>query len=171
MATNATPTHRGTHIPISEQELILRNEKREISLLLANEDLSLTYGSCAAGERVAGPHVHNQHTDAFYVLEGELTFGIGPGPTTVTIGAGSLVAAPPGVAHSLRNAGPRRARWLTIHASDGGFANFMRGIRDGAHIEWDIAPVPSGGGLPADHGIISRAQRRHKRRCSVETAT
>lgn len=106
MATNAAPTHRGTYVPISEQELILRDEKREISLLLAKEDLSLTYGSCAAGERVAGPHIHNQHTDAFYVLEGELTCEIGFGPETVTIGAGSLVAAPPSVAHSLRNAGP-----------------------------------------------------------------
>jgi mannose-6-phosphate isomerase-like protein (cupin superfamily) len=157
MATNAAPTHRGTYVPISEQELILRDEKREISLLLANEDLSLTYGSCAAGERVAGPHIHNQHTDAFYVLEGELTCEIGFGPETVTIGAGSLVAAPPSVAHSLRNAGPQRARWLTIHAADGGFANFMRGIRDGVQIEWDIAPVPPNGDLPADDAIISRA--------------
>jgi mannose-6-phosphate isomerase-like protein (cupin superfamily) len=157
MATNATPPHQGAYVPISEQELILRNESREISLLLANEDLSLTYGSCAAGERVAGPHIHNHHTDAFYLLEGELTFEIGPGPETVTIGAGNLVAAPPGVAHSLRNAGPQRARWLTIHAADGGFANFMRGIRDGAHIEWDIVPVPPNGGLPADDAIISRA--------------
>jgi hypothetical protein len=32
-----------------------------------------------------------------------------------------------------------RARWITIHAPDGGFAAFMRGIRDGIHVEWDIA--------------------------------
>lgn len=157
MATNTTPTHSGTYVPISEQELILRDEKREISLLLANDDLSLTYGSCVAGERVAGPHIHNHHTDAFYVLEGELTFEIGPVPETVTIGAGSLVAAPPGVAHSLRNTGPQRASWLTIHAADGGFANFMRAIRDGVQTEWDIAPVPPNGGLPAANAIISAA--------------
>ena len=157
MATNAAPPHRGTYVQISEQELILRNEKRAISLLLANEDLSLTSGSCAAGERVAGPHVHHQHTDAFYVLEGELTFEIGPKPETVTIGAGSLVAAPPRVSHALRNAGPHPARWLTIHAADGGFADFMRGIRDGVQIDWVIAPAPPSGGLPVDHAIISRA--------------
>jgi mannose-6-phosphate isomerase-like protein (cupin superfamily) len=157
MATSPTPPHQDAYVPISEQEPILRNEKREISLVLANEELSLAYGSCAAGERVAGPHIHNHHTDAFFVLEGELTFEIGPGPETITIGAGNLVAAPPGVAHSLHNAGPQRARWLTIHAADGGFANFMRGIRDGTHIEWDIAPVPRNGGLPADDAIISRA--------------
>jgi mannose-6-phosphate isomerase-like protein (cupin superfamily) len=156
MATDAAPPHRGRYVPLSEQEVILRNERREISLLLVDEHLSLTYGSCAAGERVAGPHIHHQHTDGFYVLEGELTFEIGPEPETVTIGAGSLVAAPPGLAHSLRNAGPERARWLTIHAPDNGFADFMRGIRDGVEIEWDIAPVPTDGGLPADHAIISR---------------
>jgi len=156
LATNAARPHTGTLVPISEQELILHNERREISLLLAAEHLSLTHGSCAPGERVASRHIHRQHTDAFYVLEGELTFEIGTGPETVKIGAGSLVAAPAGVAHALRNAGRQRARWLTIHAADGGFADFMRGLRDGVQIDWDIAPVPADGGLPADRAIISR---------------
>ena len=49
---------------------------------------------------------------------------------------------PPGVAHSFRNDGDRPARWLTIHAHDGGFAAFMRGIRDGVEVEWDISAVP-----------------------------
>jgi mannose-6-phosphate isomerase-like protein (cupin superfamily) len=154
MATDDAPPPKGRYVPISEQEVILRNESREISLLVADEHLSLTYGSCAAGERVAGPHIHRQHTDAFYVIEGELTFEIGPAPETVAIGAGSIVAARPGVAHSLRNAGPHRARWLTIHAPDGGFADFMRGIRDSVQVEWDIAPVPPNGGLPADSHLM-----------------
>jgi hypothetical protein len=42
-----------------------------------------------------------------------------------------------GVAHSLRNCSDRPARWLTIHAPDGGFAAFMRGVRDGVKVEWD----------------------------------
>jgi len=29
----------------------------------------------------------------------------------------------------------RPARWLTIHAHDGGFAAFMRGARDGVEVE------------------------------------
>ena len=87
------------------------------------------------------PHIH-QHTEAFYVLEGELTFEVGAEHETITIGAGGFVAAPPGVAHSFRTAGSHPARWLIIHASDGGFAAFMRGIRDGVKVEWDIAPVP-----------------------------
>jgi uncharacterized protein YjlB len=105
---------------------------------------------------VAGQHIHQQHNDAFYVLEGELTFEIGAERQTVTVGAGSLVAAPPGVGHSFRTSGGHPARWLTIHARDGGYAAFMRGIRDGVQVDWDIAPVPADGGLPADHAVVSR---------------
>ena len=32
----------------------------------------------------------------------------------------------------------RPARWLTIHAHDGGFAAFMRGARDGVEVEVDF---------------------------------
>jgi mannose-6-phosphate isomerase-like protein (cupin superfamily) len=140
------------------QEPILREGGREISLLVANEDLSVIHAGSAAGERVAGPHVHDRHTDAFYVLDGELVFEVGPESETVTIGAGGFVAVPPGVAHSFRTADSRPARWLTIHARDGGFAAFMRGIRDGVQIDWDIAPVPADGGLPADHVVVSRPE-------------
>jgi cupin domain len=140
MATGSLATTDGSYVPIDKQEPILRADSREISLLVADENLSLTYASRAAGERVTDPHVH-QHTEAFYVLEGALTFQVG---------------APPGVAHSFYTAGDQPARWLIIHARDGGFAAFMRGIRDGARIDWDIAPVPPDGGLPADHAIVSR---------------
>ena len=156
MATNAHPTTNGTYVPIGKQEPILRSGEREISLLVAADHLSLTYASQAAHESVAGPHIHHQHTDAFYVLEGELTFQIGAEGETVTVGPGSFVAAPPGVAHSFRTSGPHHARWLTIHASDGGFAAFMRGIRDGIQTDWDIAQVPPDGGHPADHAVVSR---------------
>ncbi len=66
------------------------------------------------------------------------------------------MAVPAGVAHAYRTAGSHPARWLIVHAGDGGFAAFMRGIRDGVEVEWDIAPVPLAGGPPADHAIVSR---------------
>jgi quercetin dioxygenase-like cupin family protein len=138
-------------------EPILRTESREISLLVADENLSLTYAGCEAGERIAGRHVHRAHTEAFYVLEGELSFALGPEAKTITIGPGGFVAAPPGVAHGFRTAGTARARWLVVHARDGGFAAFMRGVRDGVEVGWDMAPVPDGGGLAIDHAIVSHA--------------
>ena len=128
-------------VPITDGEAILRREKREISILVAREDVTITHARYAAGEQVAGPHVHHEHTDAFYVLEGELTFEIGREAETITVSAGGFVAVPPGVAHSFRTDGDRPARWLTIHAPDGGFAAFMRGIRDGVEVEWDISAV------------------------------
>jgi len=155
MATRTLPTTNGAFVPIGTQEPILRSDSREISLLVADENLSLTYAGRAAGERVADPHVH-RHTEAFYVLEGELAFQVGAECETITIGAGGFVAVPPGVAHSFRTAGGHPARWLIIHVGDGGFAAFMRGVRDGVKVDWDIAPVPTDGGLPADHAIVSR---------------
>lgn len=57
-------------------------------------------------------HVH-RHTEAFYVLEGQLTFQVGAERETVTLGAGGFVAVPPGVAHSYGTAGGEPARWLS----------------------------------------------------------
>ena len=103
---------------------------------------------------MTSPHVH-RHTEAFYVLEGELTFQVGAERETVTLGAGGFVAVPPGVAHSYGTAGDGQARWLVVHAPDGGFAAFMRGLAEVVQIDWDIAPVPPDGGLSADHAIVS----------------
>jgi mannose-6-phosphate isomerase-like protein (cupin superfamily) len=141
-------------VPITDGEEILRRENREISILVASEEVTITHARYAAGEQVAGSHVHHEHTDAFYVLEGELIFEIGREAKAITVSSGGFVAAPPEVAHSLRNDGDRPARWLTIHAPDGGFAAFMRGIRDGVEVEWDIAAVPADGGLPASEAIV-----------------
>ena len=106
MATKTRPATEGAYVPTGE---ILRSDGREISLLVANENLSLTYAGRPGGERVTDPHVH-RHAEAFYVLEGELTFEVGAERETITVGAGGFVAAPPGVAHSFRTAGRRRAR-------------------------------------------------------------
>ena len=142
-------------VPITDGEAIIRREQREISILVACEEVTITHARYSAGEQVAGPHVHHEHTDAFYVLEGELTFEIGREAETITVSSGGFVAAPPQVAHSFRNDSDRPARWLTIHAHDGGFAAFMRGVRDGVEVEWDISAVPAEGGLPASEAIVN----------------
>jgi mannose-6-phosphate isomerase-like protein (cupin superfamily) len=138
-----------------DAEPILRRTGREISLLVAGAGATVTEARYAPGEQVAGRHVHHHHSDAFYVLEGELTFEIGCEPETISISTGGFVLAPPGVAHSFRSGGDTPARWLTIHAPDGGFAAFMRGLRDGLEPSWDIGPVPPDGGRPAAHAIVS----------------
>ena len=97
---------------------------------------SITRASCGPGEQITKPHVHHEHTDAFYVLEGRLTFELGA--ETVTVSAGVFVAVPPNVPHCFRTVGETPARWLTIHTPDGGFAEFIRGGHDA---EWDVAAV------------------------------
>ena len=138
-------------------EVVVRSEERDICILVARKGVTITHARYSAGEQVAGPHVHRKHTDAFYVLEGELTFEIGREAETITVSSGGFVAVPPGVAHALRNAGDRPARWLTIHAPDGGFAEFMRGLRDGIEVDWDFAAVSTDGGLPAGAAVVSLA--------------
>ena len=105
----------GVIVPLTARETILQRDGREISILVAREDVTITHAHYAAGERVAGPHVHQKHTDAFYVLEGQLTFEIGREGERITLSSGGFVAVPPGVAHSFRNDSDRPARWLTIH--------------------------------------------------------
>ena len=143
-------------VPITAGESILRDPEGEISIVLAREEISITHGRVAAGQPVAGRHIHHEHADAFYVLEGELTFEIGREANAITVGAGGFLAAPPGLAHSFGNSSDRPARCLSIHARDGGFAGFMRGKRDGVEVKWDIAPVPADGGLLASAAIVCR---------------
>jgi mannose-6-phosphate isomerase-like protein (cupin superfamily) len=142
-------------VPIAAGEPVGRREGPEVNILVSREEVTVTHARYPDGERVAGPHVHRDHTDAFYVIEGELGFVVGQEAETVTLAAGGFLAAPPGVVHSFCTAGEGPARWLTIHAPDGGFGTFMRGIRDDVESEWDISPIPVDGGLPASAAVVS----------------
>jgi quercetin dioxygenase-like cupin family protein len=71
-------------------------------------------------------HVHDGEDDAFYVLEGELTFVLGD--DDVAAPPGTFVLVPPGVRHGFRNDGDSPVRILNIHAP-GGFDRRI-GLRD-----------------------------------------
>src|SRR5919201_5986752 len=83
------------------------------------------------GEEGPDAHVHRQHTDAFYVLEGEVDFGLGPDVTRIKGGSGTFVAAPPNVVHTFRNSSDSTALFLNIHAPSMGFGDQLRARRDG----------------------------------------
>jgi mannose-6-phosphate isomerase-like protein (cupin superfamily) len=76
--------------------------------------------------RVLEAHVHQREDDAFYILEGEMTFAFGEEETSAP--PGTFVLVPPGVTHAFRNDGDRPVRMLNIHAP----AGFDRriGLRD-----------------------------------------
>jgi mannose-6-phosphate isomerase-like protein (cupin superfamily) len=62
-------------------------------------------------------HTHPDEDDAFYILEGELTFVLGE--QEVLAAPGTFVLVPPGVVHGFRNQGKRAVRMLNIHAPAG----------------------------------------------------
>ena len=62
-------------------------------------------------------HVHDDEDDAFYILEGEMTFLFGD--RSVAAPPGAFVLVPPGVEHGFRNDGEGPVRMLNIHAPAG----------------------------------------------------
>src|SRR5215831_13736707 len=139
------------HPAEGEGETITDRGERTIRILLDHELLDATWTRYEPGERGPDPHVHRRHTDAFYVLEGELLFGLGPDVEGVRAPAGTLVAMPPGVVHTFGNESSARACFLNFHAPSGGFADSLRGNRDG----FDSFDPPDDGGDPASEAIVS----------------
>src|SRR5262245_38155529 len=124
--------------PPSRAETITDRAERRIVMLAARDELTVTWTRYAPGERGPDLHVHREHTDAFYVLDGELTFELGPGGVErVRVPRGGFVAVPPNVAHSFVNEGGADAFFLNFHAPDKGFAASMRARRDGGDEPWD----------------------------------
>ena len=70
----------------------------------------------AAG-RVLEEHVHAEEDDAFYILEGEMTFVFGG--ETALAGPGTFVLVPPGVRHGFSNRTDKVVRILNLHAPAG----------------------------------------------------
>jgi mannose-6-phosphate isomerase-like protein (cupin superfamily) len=62
-------------------------------------------------------HVHEGEDDAFYILDGVLTFFFGGDEVDAT--PGTFVLAPSGIEHGFRNAGNDSVRMLNIHAPAG----------------------------------------------------
>jgi quercetin dioxygenase-like cupin family protein len=69
------------------------------------------------------PHTHDDHTDSFLVLEGEVEFTAGD--ETVVLGPGGFISSPPGARHGFRSAGGR-AKVLNLHTPGAGFIDGIR---------------------------------------------
>ena len=94
---------------------------RVLAELPSFEAIELRFGPDFEGVE---PHIHEDHTDAFFVLAGEAEFRIGD--EVHRAGPGSFVAAPPGVVHGFHNATDGELRLLNIHAPNVGFAGRLR---------------------------------------------
>jgi mannose-6-phosphate isomerase-like protein (cupin superfamily) len=67
--------------------------------------------------RVLEAHVHDGEDDAFYIIEGEMTFVVGE--DEISAPPGTFVLVPPDVEHGFRNDGDVPVRMFNIHAPAG----------------------------------------------------
>ncbi len=81
-----------------------------------------------AGSPGPRPHIHRDHEEAFYVLEGELTVRVGT--RTLTAPAGSFVVVPRGVVHQPSNPGAQPTRVL-LTFSPAGMDRFFEEAAEG----------------------------------------
>jgi quercetin dioxygenase-like cupin family protein len=92
-----------------------------------------------------GPPLHRHEFDeAFYVLDGELTFQLED--ELFTAGPGALAFAPGGVDHTLANLGDAPARYVLLCTPAGFEGYFARLAAEAAGEEppaWALAPTPS----------------------------
>jgi mannose-6-phosphate isomerase-like protein (cupin superfamily) len=134
-----------------EGEVIGDSPERRVEILCDRDELCVTWSRFGPGRDGASPHVHRHHTDLFYVLDGELTIGLGAERQETAVPAGSLVVAPPLVVHAFRNASPtEEVRYLNFHAPGGGFADYLRGVTPG----FDSEDPPADGGRPVEEALI-----------------
>ena len=85
---------------------------------------SLIEHSDAPGAPGLPAHLHPEHEEAVYVIEGELTLVIGEfGEASVIVGAGQAAVVPRGVVHRPGNLSGRPVRYVSINspAMDGFF--------------------------------------------------
>jgi mannose-6-phosphate isomerase-like protein (cupin superfamily) len=135
-------------------EVIGDSPDRRVEILSDHDALHATWSRFGPRRDGADPHVHRRHTDIFYVLQGELTVLLGPEGEGVVVPAGTLARVPPLVVHGFRNGSDAELRYLNFHAPGQGFADYMRGLRDGRSVSFDQEPPPADGGRPATEAVV-----------------
>jgi mannose-6-phosphate isomerase-like protein (cupin superfamily) len=84
------------------------------------------------------PHVHHEHEEAFYVLDGELTLAVGA--ATITLCTGQSAVVPRGILHQPSNTSGKPVRFLFLNSPP--MEQFF------IHLSGLVADA--GGQLPAD---------------------
>jgi quercetin dioxygenase-like cupin family protein len=150
------PLPQSVSVGPRDGETITDRPSRAVRILAAGDDLiTMTWSRYGPGERGPDLHVHREHTDAFYVLSGTLTYTLGPdGERTVVAPAGSVVVVPPDVPHAFVNGGDEDAVFLNVHTPDRGFATYMRALRDQLPASFDSYDMPLGDVLPGAAAIV-----------------
>jgi len=159
-----------------EGEVVTDRPERTLRILADLDDVIVTWFRYESGEKGPDPHVHHHHTDAFYVLEGEIEVSLGPELEGVRATSGSFAAAPPNVVHTFRNASAETAIFLNLHAPSSGFGDHIRG----KDIDFDQHDPPADGGRsfadavfthPDDAETIEHEASIHRVLCDLPQLT
>jgi quercetin dioxygenase-like cupin family protein len=147
-------------IPPAGGEIIGDSADRRVEILSDDDSLHATWSRFGPHREGADLHVHREHTDMFFVLEGELTVLLGTEGDTAVVAAGTLARVPPLVVHGFRNGSDAEVRYLNFHAPGRQFADFLRALRDGRTFTYDQHPPPRDGGRPISEAVVGGAERR-----------
>jgi mannose-6-phosphate isomerase-like protein (cupin superfamily) len=139
---------------VTECEVIADTPDRRVEILCETDAMHATRTRLGARRAGTDPHVHREHDDVFFVLEGELTVRLGE--DEVAAAAGTMVVVPPLVVHAYRNASDADVVFLNVHAPGSGFAAYLRALRDGAPQDFDQHPPPADGGRPGSEASVVR---------------
>jgi len=141
-------------IPPAGGEIIGDSRLRRVEILSDHESLHATGSRFGPHREGADLHVHREHTDLFYVLDGELTLRLGVEDEQVVAQPGTLVRVPPNVVHGFRNGGDVDVRYLNFHAPGQRFADYLRAMRDKREFSYDQFEPPADGGRPTSDAAI-----------------
>ena len=129
--------------------------ERELRVLALHEPISITWSRYAPGQRGPDLHVHREHSDAFYVLEGELTFGLGPEGDRGAGAGGRLRGGPAERGALVRQRGRRRGALPQPARAGHGLRGLAARRRDGGDPSYDQFDPPADGGRPRSDAIVS----------------
>jgi len=141
-------------IPPAGGEVVGDAPDRRVEILSDDEKLNATWSRFGPRREGANLHVHREHTDLFYVLEGELTVRLGPEDEPVAVHAGTLARVPPLVVHGFRNGSDAEVRYLNMHAPGRRFADYLRAMRDGRDFSYDQHDPPRDGGRSPAEAVV-----------------
>ena len=142
------------HLPAGGGEIVRDVPESRLEILSGRDELHATWTRFGPHRDGASPHVHREHNDLFYVLEGELTVFAGPDQVDHVLPAGTLALAPPLVVHGFRNASDADVKYLNFHGPGGGFAAYLRGDATG----FDSFDPPEDGGRPLADAYVGTGE-------------
>ena len=148
-----------------EGEIVTDRPERTLRILGELDELIVTWFRYEPGQKGPDAHIHEHHTDAFFVLEGDLELSLGPELTTMTAEPGTFVAAPPRVVHTFRNASESTVILLNFHVPSSGFGDHIRGLID----DFDQHDPPPDGGRPFADAVFTRPDEAETLQSAVST--